>query len=254
MQLQTDSRLSRGFVCSCYSISKMADESDDITTSDDEEQLPPAKKLKTYRQKYNCVWERDPTLKGWLGPVRSDPYKAFCKVCSKDMIAGLSELKKHQKTKKHRDKAAAVKTTRPITEMVVTDTLTEKVQRAEIKIATFVVEHHLPFQIMDHLSDLVTNIFPDSEVAKKFQCKHTKSRCIIKHVVGDHFRSLLVEKLRNTLFSIIIDESTDISSTKLLAIVVRFFCDKGKSVKSQFLKLLKVTKGDATTITLAITS
>lgn len=39
------------------------------------------------------------------------------------------------------------------------NTMVEKVQRAEIKMAAFVVEHHLPFEIMDHLSDLVTDIF-----------------------------------------------------------------------------------------------
>ena len=37
---------------------------------------------------------KDPQLNGWLALVRRDCYRAFCKVCDKELIAGLSELKK----------------------------------------------------------------------------------------------------------------------------------------------------------------
>lgn len=43
----------------------------------------------------------------------------------------------------------------------------------EIKMTAFLVERHLPFQAMDHLSDLVTDVFSDSDIAEKFQSKHT---------------------------------------------------------------------------------
>ena len=138
--------------------------------------------------------------------------------------------------------------------MIVKDTISEKVKRAEVKMAAFLVEHHLPFQAMDHLSDLVTDIFPDSEIAAQFHSKHTKTRAIVKHVLADHFRGGLYEQLRKTLFSIIIDETTDISSEKLLAIVVRFFCTKERRVKRQFLKLLEVAESDAATLVRALIS
>ena len=144
--------------------------------------------------------------------------------------------------------------TQQITKMIVTETISEKVLRAEMKMAAFLVEHHLPFQAMDHLSDLITDIFPDSEIAGQFQSKHTKSRAIVKHVLADHFRAQLYDNLKKTFFSIIIDETTDISSEKLLAIVVRFFCAKEKRVKSQFLKLLEVAESDADTLVRALTS
>ena len=94
----------------------------------------------------------------------------------------------------------------------------------------------------------------DLEIADQFQSKHTKSRAIVKHVLADHFRAQLYDNLKKTFFSIIMDETTDISSEKLLAIVVRFFCAKEKRVKSQFLKLLEVAESDADTLVQALTS
>ena len=64
--------------------------------------------------------------------------------------------------------------------MVTTDTVSEQVKKAEIKMATFVVEHNLPFPIMDHLSDLVKDIYSDySNISSKFKSKHTKTHSII---------------------------------------------------------------------------
>ena len=107
---------------------------------------------------------------------------------------------------------------------------------------------------MNHLSDLVTDIFPDSKIASKFSSKHTKTRCIVKNVIATRFRHDIDNILKTTKFSIIIDESTDISSKKQLAIVVRFFCNQRNQVKSKFFKLIDVTKSDATTLTSALIS
>ena len=43
--------------------------------------------------------------------------------------------------------------------------LKEQVKQAELKVAAFIVEHNLLFQVMDHLSDLVSKTFPDSKIA-----------------------------------------------------------------------------------------
>ena len=73
-------------------------------------------------------------------------------------------------------------------------------------------------------------------------------------MLAKRFRNELEAVLRCTSFSIIIDESTDISIKKQLAIVVRFFCEKENKIKSQFFKLLEVAAGDATTLVSCITS
>ena len=82
---------------------------------------PQSKKLKSYKQKYNSSWEKNPQIKKWLCPVKGDPYSPHCKICNKNLIAGLSELQKHQLGKKHKEKEAAVVCTRSIREMVTSD-------------------------------------------------------------------------------------------------------------------------------------
>ena len=138
-----------------------------------------------YKQKYNRTWEKDPELRLWIASFKTSPYNAECTVCGKTLTAGLSELRRHAQSKKHQDMFQAKKKSRSIAEMMgPSDTLREDVKIAEMKVATFIVEHNISFQAMDHLSDLLTNIFPDSKIASQFQCKHTKIRSIIKNVLA----------------------------------------------------------------------
>ena len=50
----------------------------------------------------------------------------------------------------------------------------------ETKFAMFVVKNYLPFSICDEFSKIVNNMFPDSELAKKFGAGNTKTSQIIK--------------------------------------------------------------------------
>ena len=45
-----------------------------------------------------------------------------------------------------------------------------QVQRAEALFVQFVAEHNLSFRTGDHFSKLVKSMFPDSEIARQFQC------------------------------------------------------------------------------------
>lgn len=49
--------------------------------------------------------------------------------------------------------------------MLVDRSTQNSVQDAEIKMAGFLSEHDLPFNVMDYLSDLLPKMFPDSKIA-----------------------------------------------------------------------------------------
>lgn len=67
-----------------------------------------------------------------------------------------------------------------------------------------------------------------------------KTSAILKNVMGDAYLSDLVVRLQETKFSLIIDESTDISIQKHLVIIARF-CDLSvQKTCDHFLCLLEV--------------
>ena len=73
----------------------------------------------------------------------------------------------------------------------------------------------------------------------------TKCTAIIKNVLEPYFHDDLREDLKETFFSLMVDETTDISITKLLAASVRYFSQKQKKIVTTYLGMKEVTKADA---------
>ena len=69
--------------------------------------------------------------------------------------------------------------------------------------AAFVSEHNLSFNIMDHFSDLLPNLCLDLPTALQ---KRRKTKCIIKNACAPYFHDLLKEQMKNSSFSLIIDQ------------------------------------------------
>lgn len=118
--------------------------------------------------------------------------------------------------------------------------------------AAFIAEHNLPFTISDHLVKLIANICDDSTVAQGMTCGRTKATGIVKNVIGNENHEILCENLRKKIFSIIIDESTDLGSLKHLCIIVRFYSDQKNKVVDHFFDLIELSNADATSIYNAI--
>ncbi|CAG5057444.1 unnamed protein product [Parnassius apollo] len=133
-----------------------------------------------YTQGYCDEWEQDPSFKSWLCKSKIDT-------------------------------------------IFKTSTISEEVKKAEISIVAALVEHNIPFRVMDHVSEVISRAFHDSEIAKRFSCRRTKSAAIAYNVLGNNFEEKMLAELRprpeneterSPVFSLIIDESTDVSTTK----------------------------------------
>ncbi|XP_011406190.1 PREDICTED: uncharacterized protein LOC105313994 [Amphimedon queenslandica] len=101
---------------------------------------------------------------------------------------------------------------------------------------------------MDHFSDLLVKLCPDSKIAADVKCKRTKTKCIIKNVLAPHFHSKLVDSLKRNTFSLIIDETTDVSTKKELALVTRQYSPELKNVSCSLYELIQLDAGNAEAI------
>ncbi|CAH1113899.1 unnamed protein product [Psylliodes chrysocephalus] len=114
---------------------------------------------------------------------------------------------------------------------------TEKtVKLAEMRLASFIVEHNIAITAVDHLVSVIKNLNLDENSVKKISCNRTKCTALINNAIGQTSFKILVDLLKNNKFSLLVDESTDHVAIKNLAIVVRL--NINFNITDNFLALL----------------
>ena len=77
-----------------------------------------------------------------------------------------------------------------------------------------------------------SRMFPDSNIAKKFACGHTKTAAITKEALAPHFLSKTLNDT-SKFFSVMIDESND-KTDKSCIILVRVFYSCVGDIRTRF--------------------
>lgn len=209
--------------------------------------------IKQYPQNYRKEWEKLPELKEWLQPVCEDKGKAYCRYCKISLKAKLFDLKHHGGTQKHKSAAQPFsdRRQRQIQFPKLSDTLARK--QAQASICLFIAEH-CAILAVDHLGQLCKTRFKGSKACDDFNLHRTKCSSIIRNILGEHFTNALICDISDAPFSLIIDESTDISVMKKLGIIVRYFSTSQQEVVSTFLALIELENGTAANIVEALNS
>lgn len=208
---------------------------------------PPKKRKLIHRQqKFRNEWLTDNDLKNWLARVPNNIYRARCIMCNVEFTAEVTVIKNHKKGSKHQAKVnltSGVKTN--ALDSFVTQipaTLLKQAKLAEIKICGFLAEHNISFLTVDHLDRVLKDCFPDSIIAKNVSLKRTKATAITTNVIGKYEKENMIATLKKIKFSILVDESTDISTSKNLCIVVKYYDEINNKVASKFYELLNIFK------------
>jgi len=63
--------------------------------------------------------------------------------------------------------------------------------------------------VLAYFNQLCSKLFPDSKIASKFACKHTKCTQIIKRAIAPSLEDKVVQMCKKQPFSILCDESND---------------------------------------------
>ena len=214
------------------------------SNQEDVQGATPAKraKFKTFLKS----WFSIPEFAGWLQAVENDPRKAFCTCCQKTIACGKSELKKHAARDSHIHKVALLQSealeTRVIAPQVDEQEIAHKavVKCAEIKLSAFYAEHNIGIATVNHLVPVLKSCFKDSRTAQDLSLGRTKCSKIITNCLGVRELEKLVEILKFQKFSVLVDESTDISDVKTLCVLVQFVSPHTKLVVTELLELVEL--------------
>lgn len=222
------------------------------------------------KQKYRQEWEKEfdgqerdgqrVKIGEWSCSQASDQFSAYCKLCKvniKVSSMGKQSLIQHAAKEKHKQHMKSIKSQQPLIANFAKPALAsscpeDKVLSAEMKWAAFLAEHDVPVNISENIQELFISMFPDSKIAQQFTCARTKATYLITDGFGYSVHSSLVDRLKETKFSILIDESNKIQGQKYLHILVRYFANEEQSVITEFYKAVIVNQGRAENIITAI--
>lgn len=218
--------------------------------SDSENGPSASKKLKVWRkQKFNHDWLQLAEFNSWLRAVPEDEYSCRCVACNCTLSCGKSELQKHSKGKKHLNKVKLIARNTSMDSFFKPKASTNEdklVQNFEMRLCAFFAEHNVALQIVDHLVPLLKEISPDSAIIRKAALGRQKCTSIIKNVLAPSVTEELVNILKVTPFSILIDESTDIGLNKTMCLLVRFIGPTDGKIHTRLLELIHLNEVDCT--------
>lgn len=172
-----------------------------------------------------------------------DINEARCKVCKVSLRAHQTDLQRHAKTKQHIN---ATKRLNPhqnkqsVLEPHIIEIKNEDKEK-DLKLAVYIA-CHTPIRSIDHLSEILLKDFGHSNL----KLHRTKCSGLIKNVISPVLLLELLEDIGNSRYSLIVDESTDVSTTKYMCVCVRYFSTKKQQVVSEYLGLIELESTKST--------
>ena len=203
-------------------------------------------KFKQYQQKFRKEWLKESAFKEWIAPA-DDENKAFCKFC-RCSLCKYQNLKSHALTNKHK-RSLPFKAT-PLTSSFIKEKNNDS-HVLEGSIAMFLSCHSAIFNC-DHMVDMLKHNISNCKTIDDVKMHRTKCTNIIKNVLCPHFEEELTNDIGNNKFSLLLDESNNISVKKLLGISIIYYSHSSHKVESTYLGIIQLEKCDALSIIKAL--
>ena len=132
--------------------------------------------------------------------------------------------------------------------MITIKVLWFQVIRAEVKVASMLVQHNIPLSVSDELTPLFRDIFSDSEIAKQYSSRRTKTACVINGATAPFYQRNLIHVMKNKPFSLAVDGSSDSDVKKMNPLTVKIFDTSRGVVSTQFLDMCMLSVSTAEAI------
>ncbi|KAK9872746.1 hypothetical protein WA026_019528 [Henosepilachna vigintioctopunctata] len=156
--------------------------------SDVDESPRRKKKVVRYEQKFVDSWLNDENFSGWLVKSKKGNTYFYCSACDCDRKCGIQELIRHKNSSKHLANCKKIQKQPKLTSLFPSTSKSQDPQQmakaGEIKLACFIAEHNLAFNVASHLTNLIKSVCPDSKTAEYMSMSRTKQRAIVVNVTG----------------------------------------------------------------------
>lgn len=201
----------------------------------------PSQQKSQYSQKFRDVWLQDKRFQEWLVKVPGNDNKAYCRFCKTELVAKVFDLQNHLHTKRHRTAAEPFSSQRQtkLDTFVAPRRININCNRLEASLSLFVTTHCAIMNI-DHLGVMCSELCGDSCAAKDLKLHRTKCSTMIKNLLAPHFQQDLLKDIGDGVYSLLLDESTDISVLKLLGVAIIYYSKTSKKVVSTFLGVVEL--------------
>ncbi|CAF3357733.1 unnamed protein product [Rotaria sp. Silwood2] len=204
-------------------------------------------------------------VKRWL-KQGAQPSSFICTLCkTSDLYCGnkgWQSIERHMDNKKHRDNLKLLKENNTFTiqteanhnpseaasssSNISTVTLasqtkhfsfSDQVTRAEALWAMNATRHGYSYLSCNESGDLFKKMFPDSDIAQKFNMERTKLSYVISHGLGPFFHRNLVEDIKQCeRFVLCFDEQKNYQNNKQLDILFKYWSVKNQRVVTRYYK------------------
>ncbi|XP_058839742.1 uncharacterized protein LOC131695289 [Topomyia yanbarensis] len=209
---------------------------------------PIKKKLKKSIQRYSTDWEKKLI---WVTESPKGNLYAYCTVCEQSVksTGGLTDLERHGGTTKHisnSKNSKIISSTHAMTSFLSQE---DGSTEAELRLCAWGVQHNVPMSTIESFAKVAKDIFKDSKTAQKVKLGRTKITAIQTNVFGKCQTEELIELMKVNKWSLLVDESTDLTGKKSLAMVIRTYKWDGVLVlRDYFYKIATVTETTATAL------
>ena len=124
----------------------------------------------------------------------------------------------------------------------------EKRKFRELRFALATADR-LSFNAFDQIGEIIEDEFGPNAI----KLHRTKNQALVQKVLGPYFLKELLKDLQHPdcFFSLLTDETTDISVTKLLTFSVRYYSSRFKQIKETHLDLKEMIRANAELLTKA---
>ncbi|KAE8741263.1 hypothetical protein FOCC_FOCC013218 [Frankliniella occidentalis] len=207
-----------------------------------------------YEKRYKQEWENLPVFQGWLEKswekcIMKGKPQAYCSYCRTHLRAHRNDLANHATLDKHKKAAAAIPRHRGSNQGTLLSHGFKKKTRSskvvDMKLAAHVACHS-SVRTVDHLGEVLKDLAQGSGTAfEDLRLHRTKCGKIISKVLAPAILEQLLADVGDHYYSIILDASTDNTTAKYMAVMIKYFSFKEKEMIVDFLGLILLDRATA---------